>query len=305
MTCADWRAVSIDLARGVPLSSVSRAEAQAHVARCPDCARFHDEQQWLTRALNDLRRVDETCEPSAALDQRVLAAWQARDRRGPPVVAPVTVETPPVSFWTWRRVGLAAVAAAAAIALVGLIHARWFQSSPPFRSTPVHPASVQASAVQAGLVRPGAIQRSAGRKRVSAQTESLQTERPQTESLQTERPQAESLQTKSVQKRTMPPAARRASAVPAGGSRQRAAPAAPLADIADTADTVNEATFVRLPYAEPLRSTEMRQVVRVTIPRTDRMGRVVAPARQEGGAAVVADVLVGEDGMARAIRIIR
>jgi hypothetical protein len=70
-------------------------------------------------------------------------------------------------------------------------------------------------------------------------------------------------------------------------------------------DATDDDAFVTLPYAEPLLPTEMRQVVRVAIPRMDRVRRSASPGWPGIGNAVVADVLVGEDGMARAIRIVR
>jgi hypothetical protein len=62
--------------------------------------------------------------------------------------------------------------------------------------------------------------------------------------------------------------------------------------------------FVLLPYAEPLRPTEMRHIMRVRMTKA----QFAAAERQEGGAddaTVLADVLVGEDGTARAVRIVQ
>jgi hypothetical protein len=60
---------------------------------------------------------------------------------------------------------------------------------------------------------------------------------------------------------------------------------------------------VLLPYAEPLRPTEMRHIMRVRMTRT----QLAAAELQAGGVddAVLADVLVGEDGTARAVRIVQ
>jgi hypothetical protein len=60
-----------------------------------------------------------------------------------------------------------------------------------------------------------------------------------------------------------------------------------------------------LPYVEPLRSTEARHVVRVSMTSGDEMILGVLPADRRNGQPFEADVLVGEDGIARAIRVVR
>jgi hypothetical protein len=62
--------------------------------------------------------------------------------------------------------------------------------------------------------------------------------------------------------------------------------------------------FVLLPYAEPLRPTEMRHIMRV---RVTKAQFAAAELRADGAddATVLADVLVGEDGTARAVRIVQ
>jgi len=63
--------------------------------------------------------------------------------------------------------------------------------------------------------------------------------------------------------------------------------------------------FLPLPYVEPLRSTEARHVVRVSMTSGDEMILGVLPADRRNGQPFEADVLVGEDGIARAIRVVR
>ena len=70
------------------------------------------------------------------------------------------------------------------------------------------------------------------------------------------------------------------------------------------ANEFNGPAFVLLPYVEPLRPTEMRHIMRVRMPRA----QVAAGELRAGGvddATVLADVLVGEDGTARAVRIVQ
>jgi hypothetical protein len=73
--------------------------------------------------------------------------------------------------------------------------------------------------------------------------------------------------------------------------------------VARGANEFNGPAFVLLPYVEPLRPTEMRHIMRVRMPRT----QLTAGGVQASGVddAVLADVLVGEDGTARAVRIVQ
>lgn len=74
-----------------------------------------------------------------------------------------------------------------------------------------------------------------------------------------------------------------------------------------TAGDETAAIFVPLPYVEPLRPTEMRQVVRVAVPHATVMlaGLSAQGPSDRFPSSVLADVLVGEDGVARGIRLVR
>jgi hypothetical protein len=82
------------------------------------------------------------------------------------------------------------------------------------------------------------------------------------------------------------------------------APAVHVESVMARAET-GETGFLPLPYVEPLRSTEARHVVRVSMTSGDEMILGVLPADRRNGQAFEADVLVGEDGIARAIRVVR
>jgi hypothetical protein len=73
---------------------------------------------------------------------------------------------------------------------------------------------------------------------------------------------------------------------------------------ASTASEFNGPAFVLLPYVEPLRPTEMRHIMRVRMTRGQfEAGELRASGVED--ATVLADVLVGEDGTARAVRIVQ
>jgi hypothetical protein len=60
---------------------------------------------------------------------------------------------------------------------------------------------------------------------------------------------------------------------------------------------------VLLPYAEPLRPTEMRHIMRVRMTRAQFAAAELQADVDDS--TVLADVLVGEDGTARAVRIVQ
>jgi hypothetical protein len=63
--------------------------------------------------------------------------------------------------------------------------------------------------------------------------------------------------------------------------------------------------YMPVGFARPLRADEYVQVVRISLPRNEmaRFGLPVSPAA--GAEPVEADVILGEDGVARAIRFVR
>ncbi len=63
--------------------------------------------------------------------------------------------------------------------------------------------------------------------------------------------------------------------------------------------------FFEIPYSEPLRPSERADVFRVRMPRANMAAFGLPVSGGSLDSRIVADVLVGEDGVARAIRFIR
>jgi len=87
----------------------------------------------------------------------------------------------------------------------------------------------------------------------------------------------------------------------------RRKPTAPKAKVVKESDPPPEIAtdFVAIPYAEPLRPDERADVFRVEMPRA---GMAVFGLPLPGGrldSRIKADVVMGEDGVARAIRFVR
>jgi hypothetical protein len=68
--------------------------------------------------------------------------------------------------------------------------------------------------------------------------------------------------------------------------------------------SVTEPEFLRIPYTEPLASYERAEIVRVEMPVSALSAAGFHIATADAGAKAQADLIVGEDGMAHAIRLI-
>ena len=62
--------------------------------------------------------------------------------------------------------------------------------------------------------------------------------------------------------------------------------------------------FIRIPYSAPLEANERAEVVRVELPVAALTATGLHIASADTGARAQADLIVGEDGMARAVRLI-
>jgi hypothetical protein len=317
MTCQECQPLAIDLARGLPPfdvgAAVQRGDVLSHIARCRHCAQWLAEQEALTEALRAAARADASLSAPASVEANVMAAWRARQVREVPQAVqarqvPQTRqprepgEARDMRQWRkWPTAGLAAAAAVVILAL-SLSALRWLNAPP----------SVQAE-VQAG----GQTRRQAGeptRAPVTGTHAAVVEVLPEKGSKGRGRP---------VPPRGVPPrpaqaqsvARNVAGSVDAAARSGGAARTARTASATRTASTArNRATrgaselggpaFVLLPYVEPLRPTEMRHIMRVRMSRALVAAGDVQTGNAEG-ATVLADVLVGEDGTARAVRIVQ
>jgi hypothetical protein len=65
-----------------------------------------------------------------------------------------------------------------------------------------------------------------------------------------------------------------------------------------------EQPFVAIPYVAPLAPYERAEVVRMQLPVSALMAAGLRVGAVDPGAQVMADVLVGQDGRARALRLV-
>jgi hypothetical protein len=312
MTCQECQPLAIDLARGLPPfdvgGAVQRSDVLSHIARCKRCAQWLKEQEALSEALRAVAEADASLSAPPSVEANVMAAWRARQaQRQLSVVPPEShaesqADTSPALLVRARRPAwpvwrASAFAAAATIVLLALTLAslRWL--NPPAAGlvtsndgannagTDSAGNAGTSKAAAASTPSPKAVPSNraaseSGRGRVTGHSEG------------TNAAVVEVLPEKRTKGRPTPPrmATRR-------GSTTRAMSGARGGEFSERA-------FVLLPYVEPLRTTEMRHIMRVRMPRTQfAAGEIQASGGD--GATVLADVLVGEDGTARAVRIVQ
>jgi hypothetical protein len=306
MNCQDFESNIDGLARGALMDARAREVALAHESVCARCAARVADERALTSGLRVLASDTKEREAPARVEAALLAAFRARAASSI-AVAVATTESDGAHVanaqggsvagladeamsrpWSWMRtVAVASLAAAAALALFMLI--------PP--SAPKKAESLAGN-------------QTTGQEKSVAPTQRVETSTPKNE-------QASSLNNVGAQpspqlagERGDPRAAqphrpsnRVVSATNASfganGSRGQRG-------IDQTASNEEVTTdFIPLMQGERITQGEGSQLVRVELPRSalERFGLPVNAER--AGGRVKADVLLGEDGLARAIRFVR
>ena len=293
MNCQNFETVVGDLARSVPLEARAQTEARAHAASCARCAARLADESALSTGLRALAATSRALSAPPRVEADLLAAFRAASADAPAARAesPAAKVVPlarPAKAWRRGRVksfGAAAAAAAAAVTLFVLV--RPPQPAPSghaaVSSAPVAPRPLAGVAPSAPRVlTPEAatsVVNVAGRDRVE---ESVAAAVPRV-----------------TNARRAAQARRPAVYQNAGGGAARPAPAA------DARDEEIATDFIPLTQDARLAAAEGAQVVRVELPRT-ALQRFGLPMNvEQAGGRVKADVLLGYDGVAHAIRFVR
>jgi hypothetical protein len=307
MTCQECQPLAIDLARGLPPfdigGAVQRGDVLSHIARCKRCAQWLAEQEALSEALRAAAEADASLSAPPSVEANVMAAWRARQPQRQVAGSRSSLGSPaslgeaaslrgPVRTWrpswpAWPASGFAAAAAVVVLTLT-LGSMRWLNA----------PSDAGSIAHQSGTVSTGAAGPSATVAGPSADTANGSTRGAVTGTNAAVVEVLPEKGSKGSKGRPVPPR------VTAQGSAVRAVRASRGGNAVRAANELSGPAFVLLPYVEPLRPTEMRHIMRVRMSRA----QVAAGEIQAGGldgATVLADVLVGEDGTARAVRIVQ
>jgi hypothetical protein len=280
MTCDDCQALIIEMARGVAIDPASREEARRHAALCAHCGAQQEEQQWLTTQFRAIAAADANLQAPERVEIATLAAWRATYASSAVSSGAAAGSAPATALGPQGPPVLASEPRAAARVLTG----RWM--------LPGVAVGLAAAAMATLFVWPAS-----HRSNVGAVTPSAQTARVTPNTLGTESATPRNTESRGGRETTPAAAAAEDSAAAARTPR--------LETVLARAKARETDEFLPLPYVEPLRSTEARHVVRVSMTSGDEMILGVLPADRRTGQSFEADVLVGEDGIARAIRVVR
>lgn len=308
MNCQDFEAIINELARGALMDVRLRERAEGHRADCARCAARLADESELCRGLRALSAGSCAVEAPARVESALLAAFRQHhagaarmgatesvSRAAAQPVAETATNVVPFKRWSWRGTfGTAATAAAAAAVIL-------FVLLPPLGSTPStnerrdEPTTESVDNLNAGGAPVSSEVTGAGpRADVTSPGDAAATEKTDS---QAAAPVAE-------------PVYRRAASTVAAYDKAsvrpepRAPKARPASREAGRAEEI-ATDFIPLMNGGQFAPEDGGQLVRVELPRTAlaSFGLPVNPER--AGERVKADVLMGEDGMARAIRFVR
>src|ERR1041384_3579796 len=294
MSCQQVETWLVDLARGHVTDERVCAETERHLAACPHCAARFDEEKFVSAALRSVGAHDANVCAPAHVEAGLLAAFRAQaptqtvattTSANAPIFKPARVGGLVQSFTArfWPRYALTALAVAVVLVLLAVAALR----------SPLQPAQSQQTANMQGPVN-------------TAQSA------PQPANANVE-PQQKVPEPRVVDNGGAAPSdsvahndhrspVRRGRAVQSQRPPETVGTVAVM-DVVARANDESVTPFVSLVAGSaPLTSG---QLVRVSMPRSAlaTLGLPVNPAR--GGDAVKADVLLGEDGLAQAIRFVR
>lgn len=288
MNCLEFESQVEILARGALADARTRAAAEAHEESCQTCAARLADERTLSAGLRALAAGMKTAETPARVETALLAAFRARavavevskENGTESNVVPLIPQTP-VRQWSWvRTLAVASLAAAASLALFMLVRPSAPQSAPVQKAMIVEPPS---GSNGGGPAAPN----------VAQNTSSQDVEAG-----------AGSQPTPEVRDKTPRPVyapRTRAMNVAYESSRGLSRPA--QASNASAQEVVTE--FIPLVQAGPYTQAEEGHLVRVELP-SSALASFGLPLNAEApGGRVKADVLMGQDGVARAIRFVR
>jgi hypothetical protein len=296
----------------------AREEAAAHEASCAACAARLADERALTSALRALASSMKEAEAHARVETRLVAAFRANAARAAVVVegegeavrASSVLSMPEranFKAWSWAKsVAVASLAAAAAVAL--FILASQFGSSKrtnqlagtrletgtqktesPDNSTRTEDASVNAPSNPAPDDPKLAVSRD--------------DEDSQQQPIQEQIPAPRLSPTLITPRRSTNPLRPSEVALGRNGASNAARPESEMVGDADAAEIMTD--FIPLMQGGQFAQAEGGHLVRVELPRSALVSFGLPVNYERAGGRVKADVLLGDDGIARAIRFVR
>jgi hypothetical protein len=305
-----------DVARGALMDAAAKAEALSHEASCEACAARLADEGALSGGLRALAAHDAGLEAQQRVEAALLAAF--RERRAAAVATDTAGDTAGVAKvasleearalrrWTWgHSLSTAATAAAAAVVLMIIISPSdvpqklggqpLAEGTRPAAGAQTGPAAVAAAA--RGEVNSEAVAETAPASGVVRGEVASLSSRHET--------RADVLSRAAASGRALTTPAKYEPGARFGGRRGTATAPAEMAAASEAGGEEYATDFIPLYQAEQTGPVVTGQLVRVELPRS-ALSRLGLPVTAEGSTdRVKADVLLGEDGMARAVRFVR
>lgn len=321
MNCRNFEDAIDDLTRGALMEARSREDAHAHAEGCARCgARLADERA-LTAGLRTLAADAKPFAAPARVEAALLASFRARHASaghehvsGQEEAAPlmnVTAHVAPArmskvaAWWMPRWAQVSAVAAASMLLVFGLYGVVRKQSNP----TPGGRASNPVAGAQKSGATPEELKRRqhAGGETASATTTATTTATATPDDEIDGGDQPSRVDALPTQRRGARAPVVKAPYQYAGYNSGKRPPSAAnnIVAAADSADAEITTEFIPLMNGGRLTHGDAGHVMRVELPRSALASFGLPVNADRAEARVKADVLMGEDGIARAIRFVR
>lgn len=302
MNCQEFLSNIDGLARGALLDARTRDDAATHEESCGVCASRLADERALTAGLRALAAKMSDAETPARAEVVLLNAFRSRtaaSRTGASSTTPTSSNVVSLSqhagerHWSWVKSVAVAALAAAAVALFMLV--------PPYLPSPV-PAKESAAEKSQGapIQTPGGAAASAERNETARANEgqggssSQSTASTASKDVDEDEPSQASTPRRNVV---------RGMNVGYSSTRGASSNKGTLAESADAREITTE--FIPLMQNGGFAQSEGMHLVRVELPRSALSSFGIPVNAEQSGGRVKADVLLGEDGTARAIRFVR
>jgi hypothetical protein len=274
MTCEEFERAVTDLACEFLIEAATRKRALAHARACSRCAARLQQERVLTAALNEATSV-ETAQAPARMKTALLVAFQQQMMPASVVAPLVSMYESPRRWSRWLMAAAAALMLAAILVALQVLH----QQSTAESSTNPEPAAV-------------------------AQESPSKDATPPTNGV-TSQPSRESSITKKEDGQSAARNDKTNNAPRLPHRRMRAVFRPELANTTrglTSSETVTE--FIPLTAIADATAMHSGTIVRVEMPRASLIAMGLPLNAERAHETVKADIVVGDDGLARAIRLV-
>ncbi|HKR02693.1 MAG TPA: hypothetical protein VJT09_18585 [Pyrinomonadaceae bacterium] len=275
MSCRNLELVITELARGQMLEARVKEDALAHMDGCQRCAARFANEQTLTAGLRAVSASASSVEAPGGVEQSLLAAFRQRQVGGVPAafIAPAPVHKP-------RWIPLS-IAAAAAILVVSVLASQLIPSG----------NSNAPLSNQARVSQPAPVPAEDSDPLGLGDEPEVAAGGPEQRADDVQPPLRSVNRRRDLVRNDGPNRGRMQNAVNYG--------------TASNSESELTTDFLPLTYGSNLAQIEDGQVVRVELPRSALQSFGFHVSAERAGERVKADVLLGHDGVARAIRFVR